>query len=570
MNTIVENNVKTHKRIIAIRKNEDGISNISVTGKGHASMFCNCSEEPVLAKLRLIRVRPAGNPRLFLNTITEEVAECTKCGIQTNTIISNHHGETYTEIDYAKIYDNDDKVSLSIGVSNYVYNAKVNKIGYRKIRVRYTFNKNTGLMYKMTGGKINTVSYKKKQHSSGAKNDWISVISKWYPDTYYEFAELCLRKRGIYDFLTDEQLIKCKRDTNYLFGILRLPALLSLPPISINGVPKELRKPLSSASGAKDVFNILAGTKSKKVRRLCDNEQKVNFLLSSSSVIKLPENLEKLLSLNVNWTDYHFLDNPFKNFFKKSINASEEVNLLEFTKDCLGVDETRLTNMLVEEAERMGPDRFLYRLKVLLSDIYRLCEDTKDFYPGFVIPKSSGIKELHDKLAYANSMLSRQNVIIEYTNDELFNLNDTVDGIEFRLVEDTSRLQDISQVLQHCVSAYSKEVVRKSLYIIQAYKDGQYLATLEIQDNAIRQAKGYRNSLPSIEIGNAIIKWARGVSFNTDTCLDTDTYDLKNLKEYDMRPRETSYIPYQVNNNVVDYSKMIEGGPVWEQQRMPF
>src|SRR5699024_3761959 len=99
--------------------------------------------------------------------------------------------------DYAKVYIKEDKVTLSIGVSTYVYNKNVNKIGYKKNRLVYTYSHNTGFLYKvMNGRRIHIVSYRTEDTES-ATGEWIDRVREQYPEIYKDYVDATLKMRGI-------------------------------------------------------------------------------------------------------------------------------------------------------------------------------------------------------------------------------------------------------------------------------------------------------------------------------------------------------------------------------------
>lgn len=146
-----------------------------------------------------------------------------------------------------------------------------------------------------------------------------------------------------------------------------------------------------------------------------------------------------------------------------------------------------------------------------------------------VVRKNGYCHEAHELLIDLNNELykrCRVNTVIPYTETERA-LIGPESNLLFELPVDTNSLVDIGSTMHICVGSYQMRVLRHDCIIVTAsdVKSGKLVACLELQKNAVTQAKGYCNHHLEKAVLYTISAWmqrhhllARSNDLNPDEC----------------------------------------------------
>lgn len=123
---------------------------------------------------------------------------------------------------------------------------------------------------------------------------------------------------------------------------------------------------------------------------------------------------------------------------------------------------------------------------------------------------STGVKRWHDELAgqyrTRKDQITREKFLEAARN--LAWLAWQEGRWEIQVPEKPEDLFRESEVLRHCVKSYVSRVANGECAIAMLRKDGNPHVTIEVRNGAVVQAKGFANSQPDREAGEAIRRWA--------------------------------------------------------------
>ena len=112
----------------------------------------------------------------------------------------------------------------------------------------------------------------------------------------------------------------------------------------------------------------------------------------------------------------------------------------------------------------------------------------------------------HDALSNLAYRYENKNITFTHTAEEK-KLEDTIDGYEFRLPENSYQLCEIGTSLHNCVATYADAVEQKKCTIVYATKDGEYRLCIEVRKNEIHQERSNHNARPTEEERKVLNEW---------------------------------------------------------------
>lgn len=499
---------------------------------------------------------PAGEP---IYTEPVDIKECPLCGQAPEIVFHTSTGYgRHPIVNYAEAFDNGHLVSLSIGMAEYVFLAKLNKVFYKPQRVRYTFNSNTGFTYYITKGKIRNVTYS----PLGNGEPYYLEAQTEFPEAVEAFQKMCAEKRGL-EYLDWDKLKGISNSTDgfsttHFRYVLKFPVLQNMPSYELTGMGKADRAFLAAYPSTADFFRYYTGHGAKKLRKLVGLDAELfKHLAHVGRLFTSPEHVEKIM-LAIKETGSVNLYGGFSPIKRVKDNGpfgfdnvAYEISLMEEMAEltCNG-DMTVFVNRLIRERRNTvvayqeneqevaprGPvgmgrarnnatkaiykDVFSLEHAIsLMNDTLRIYKQIKERVPSYELKFRSSFHDLHELVSKDFNRIAYPNVFLPVAKGTE-DYNRTVNGIEFRLAETTLRLTDVGSKMSLCVGGYRQHVLAGGTIIVMAYYEDKYLACLEVSPSKrVTQAKLHHNNLPTQMVHDAVKQWAEEVGCST-SCYD--------------------------------------------------
>jgi PcfJ-like protein len=498
---------------------------IFVVYNGSGALFCSCGHHHNFA----LDEKEGEKEPLY---------KCPKCG-NTNHfyLYTDGYNRIFNEV---AVYDNGDKVSLSVKVGVYFWNQMIEKITYTDHSFRLTFNTKTGNLYLIQGKKIRNITFGKiTKKFYYLFND----LMDRYEDKLEEFVSLCFQKRGIV-----YKGVKNFKQYQFAFWdavvYAKYPQLQNIP-IQISYIPVYMRKPLKMAKTKREIYKVLFGTNAKTVFQHVKRNEDYTTLHVISQAVKLPENMVKLLSITRLETRYEmngeeiFL--PFDEQKAKKIEEEVPVRIMSHTYSIFPdyyfsetptlvhalrffvkiFSETRFVNKVVKESRQEAFYKNGLNIYSILEDTYRMYRDITKINPSYKVRwNKHTFLELHDLLSKDVERYRHQNQIIPYKEKER-ELEEKHEDYTIQLAPDTDFLIDIGSQMGICVGSYGTMAVQKQTTIAVLYKEGKPHICIEIGRNReIKQAKLKYNNIPEREDALLVRDWAKRHKLKWRYCID--------------------------------------------------
>ena len=122
--------------------------------------------------------------------------------------------------------------------------------------------------------------------------------------------------------------------------------------------------------------------------------------------------------------------------------------------------------------------------------------------------KEGFCKNIHDIFSECVYKITNKNVVFEYSKSD-YELEDEINGYEFKLPVDSYTLTDIGIKLKNCVGSYSKKIINKDCLVVYATKDGEYRLCIEVRVKHVWQRRIINNQAPQGEDLEAVELWQK-------------------------------------------------------------
>lgn len=517
---------------------------------------------------------------------------CPECKEPPDLILEWGMHRSHIEYDFVKVFDNrtreenNNTICLSIGITEYYFNSKVEKIGCKSKTVRLTFNINTGMTYaiKATGRRaVINASY-------GVYPNWMSGAINYvclnHREEVTEFMRLLIEAR--LEWTTLEKVESLNRNLYnrlvYVTTLCAIPQLQCLPFTNYQFRHTKDRKKIRQAGfNQRALMQLLAGSASKQVRKYITDENKLFNYLSYGRIFKDQNNLMKVLIADADANPHRVigygsigpsilgLAKDFRdNYGYDIVGLRRDNQIYQFMMN-LHRDEAHYANAFIKIKQEVfmgyqrieqetpeprpeegvlyvrptGPPIYERRFSVQhawysCSDIVRILEDILIRDPNYKWEYNGDLQEFHDKLSRDLERYRNPYREIEYSDEEKEIYNRTVKGYTFRLAKSNHELTRVGSDQGICVGGYGNRACDKDCVIVLVENEkGEHRITIELNharssymaairdDNCvlINQAKLKRNARPDRTEAEIVAEW----------CYETNTvwehcFDLENAK----------------------------------------
>ena len=505
-----------------------------------------------------------------INTLTDPYIfegefVCPECGAAPDVILPWVQSESVNFIDYAMVFDNREReennhtIVLSIGMTSYYFNREVRKIGVSSTRVRITNNIETGMTYaiKLEGKRqIRNCSY-------GNFPSWMNIHlntvghNEEHRVRIEEYARLVFGAR-IHWLNFDNIVEPNSRPIDKLLKAMQFSALPQLQCLPFKNYiledPKDRAKIRKAGFNGKALWELFAGTSSKKLRQLIKTEHHLYLYRTYSELIKDENNMHKLMGQPVtavprySWYGRNYVEGLVGAKQPGSIHDKRQnTDTYDYMLN-LHKDEAHFVNCLLKvkqearsrldvpcdnalPAQRPEPKvEYVWNLQHAWSiavDCTRMVEDILMRDMTYKVIYRNDIKEFHDRLSRDLNRYRNPFKKIPYTQEETSIYNREVKGYRFVLAKSNHELTRVGSEQNICVGGYGDRAVRKQCVIVLVSNEkGEHRLTLELQKQhqtnaiVINQAKLYRNRRPEKEEANIVAEWCYETSTIWDNCYD--------------------------------------------------
>ncbi|MGF0347625.1 PcfJ domain-containing protein [Rhodococcus sp. IEGM1300] len=219
-------------------------------------------------------------------------------------------------------------------------------------------------------------------------------------------------------------------------------------------------------------------------------------------------------------------------------------------KRMFSLSDKRLADIIINSFTPTDIKNGYIRFMSDVKDILNMMEGIKGHNKKFKPYADSTFKATELRVTQLYNRIGKDNIPFTYKPNQL-KLNRTYNsGYEFRLAEESHRLDDVANKLEICVGGYTKPALSSSLFIVNLFKDGKYALCIEVRpDKTIVQVKGVSNNawhdVPK-EWASLVRRYAK------DNGLTINTSDLNYNGRPDLPLVETQYEKVDINMLTLD------------------
>lgn len=515
---------------------------------------------------------------------------CPECGEAPNLIFEWKMARAFTEYDFVRVFDNRTReennhtICLSIGFTEYFFNKDVEKISAKSKIVRLTYNTNTGMTYAIKASGRTAVTNASYGMYPGFMGNHVHNACARYPDEVLQFMRLLIDAR--LEWTTLEQILaipnwSTENQLTYVTTLCAMPQLQCLPFVNYSFTKTRDRKKIRDAGfNGKALFELIAGSSTKQVRKYVTNENRLYSYLQYRRIFKDQNNLMKILSAeNQDVSQYgnrHVVYGLAKNFLKDQgyieSNERREKQVYQFMMN-LHKDEAHFSNNLVKVKQQIfdgyegQPDlpeqvndnpfayvqpvvarepKYRYEFHIhhawhMVMDSVRMLEDILMRDMSYKWEYDGNLQEFHDTLSRDLNRYRNPYKEIPYSDEEKEIYNRTIKGYTFRLAESNHELVKVGSEQNICVGGYGDRAVQKQCVIVlmenekgehritielnpvyEYMKDPQSKATISKPSKLIRinQAKLRRNNRPMEEEAKIVAEYCYETNTRWEGCHD--------------------------------------------------
>lgn len=448
------------------------------------------------------------------------------------------------------VYDNGDKIALSILYKNYyVHN---NKIFQRSAAKRFVFNAKTGRNYSFPLWLTKTRKrFSKFEIFQSVTPYSIGNRSGITTDSMYKIGKLIEEKNNSNLSFEKYYLDYCKYIKKGNSSKLSLLAayntnkyvnydkLIRFYALKNNSFSEEIR---TSANNIKIINNKnLTNLFEKKLKNkygkdLSKLEIKKIFRekLAYENIIKDMKDLSSIKEIIKDTNNVLKILNCIENCFGLYLSNMAEIFTSNFVKDAIKLyKETVVVNRIIKSLNEKHSYSLIdeYNDNLIgtheLRDLCKMYDKLKMFIPEMIIPKKFNLTQLHDDYSKDYNRIINIPLVFKYSG-EVLNLNDDIKNLKFILATNSKELIKIGNAMSICVGSYADMVQYEKCIIVYVMKNNEYIACIEINPHTktIVQIKGMRNNLVEDEYFDIIAEWAN------KNKLCNSNYDTKKEKEH--------------------------------------
>jgi hypothetical protein len=322
-----------------------------------------------------------------------------------------------------------------------------------------------------------------------------------------------LKVRGV-EYVDYEKLINEERlEKALLFREFPNLQLLDTTEITRPSNKKHIEIINNSKSKIEMIQNLI-GHKSKNIRKLIENKDFFNFLLVWGKEIKEPENV-------INFTKNIYFNNYDVELFDSNYADQDFYTGLHLIKDLhKNKDEKIWINRIVKALNQGSYGISEYQLYSYIGDIGRMFTYIKREKQDYKVKFDGDINKLHDILSMDQRKLRVPNRVIPYKENELKWEKEIDEKRKFILAPNTHFLVEVGALMGICVGSYHDYAYQKTCTIVVLKEDEHPVVCIEVRGNELIQAKTKRNSRPTGNYLEEVIKWCEENEINYKDCYD--------------------------------------------------
>lgn len=540
-----ENNTFINKKIAVLYNNADYIKE----QPGFYLKYPYCKEQHTAKIKTTLKITQDEGLRCGIES-SSKTCICDNCGKE----ISFEDVYYFDRNDYNNfipfkeyVYDNGDKIALSILYKNYyVYN---NKIFQRSAVRRFVFNAKTGRNYSFPLWLTKTRKRFSKfeafksvtPYSIGCRND-ITI------DSMYKIGKLIEEKNNSNLHFDKYYLNYCKyikKDSTNLSLVaayntnkyVNYDKLIKFYAFKDNSFDEKLRTSANNIKiiNNKNLTNIFEEKlKNKYGKNLSKSEMKNIFKekLSYENIIKDIKDLSSIKDVIKDTNNVLKILKCTQNCFNAYLKDIAIIFTSNFVKDAIKLyKETIVVNRIIKSLPLNHNGVFTYEESKnefsihSLIDLCRMYDKLKMYIPEMTIPRKFNLAQLHDNYSKDYNRIVDIPLVFNYTG-EVLNLNDNIKDLKFILATNSKELIKVGNAMNICVGSYADSVEYEHCIIVYVMKNDKYIACIEIDPHTKRivQIKGIRNDMVEKEYFDIIIEWAnKNKLYNSNY----DTYEEK-------------------------------------------
>lgn len=465
----------------------------------------------------------------YTNTLYQKDIICPKCGKRSKYIESkelsgnNKYDNNNLLLNNYRIYDNEDKISISASLYSLYYNSKVNVLSKHLIKIRITYNKETGQWYLFNAKDLDN------------KNVPLFKKAKIPPIINTTFTNYGYNKLNV--LFTDEIFLK---DMSSIFG-LTLPNTKSFNPfmsIKIAGrCPFLMQNQIIDLSRFENYDYVHHFSKLIRGIKPSDNSAEAMNKLASNLGVNNTKSFRKAIQsdiMNV-FIIYQLRKIGIQdwNLFLDGINDN---NLKELLKVLFfDYNTKRYSNGYNKQVKTFFKDAIKNKGEIPAYKLLKTYEyfytflDTCNMYAKLKKAKLISKNLFKNNLSQIHDILSADINKIKYKNIDLPNkpadkvYNKEIGNYEYTIAKDTNELIKIGQKLHICVGSYREKALNRNCLIVSVKKDKEYVGCIELsagQKPLLIQAKTFCNNLFQGSLAYSLKDWIQELNIEATKCGD--------------------------------------------------
>ena len=478
------------------------------------------------------------------------------------------------QLENYNIYDEGDKIAISIFYRTYLGNVKSQKIAVKKYNLRIVINTKTGQSYlfpdvetvsrkrpkwaskRQSQAKIQNVTY---THDFRFKSDILDIVDK-YPNFVKDVMDVIIDKVGteedktafieMYDKMLEESLTKSsgrfefrQRYSGNSWRLIDIFLYNKYHDLGFNFIL------LAKALTGLNDFYCKKGTRALS---MFNGISFSNFIPTVESYlkIKLPKSLKRkivsdpvcIYTLKL-WVKCGFKDvNNLTALINSDILRMKKYNNTMKSTDCLCNDLfnyikdngfTSFVKYLIKYRGENVAKNLLLTINIKLAedafvDITRMFKKYKE--NGFITRElfKGNLIEIHNNMAKNYDQIKFKKHDIPYCESEM-SFEGDFGGYSFKLPHDTYELVQIGKEMGICVGGYGDSALNKNCTIVTMKDGDKYVGCLELrkvtninneEEWQLYQAKAKFNNMLQEKKAEALKSWVEKLQIDTNECYD--------------------------------------------------
>ncbi|MCR4743349.1 MAG: PcfJ domain-containing protein [Treponema sp.] len=146
----------------------------------------------------------------------------------------------------------------------------------------------------------------------------------------------------------------------------------------------------------------------------------------------------------------------------------------------------------------------------LFDTAYMFCENFTSFNEDVkkLFYKKGFCRESHDVMSETIYKINHEKKVFNYSEKD-YELEDEIEGYEFKLPEDSYKLYDIGIKMNNCVGSYVKKIINKDCRIVYAIKEDEYKLCIEVRGDLVWQRRIDYNKDPEGDELKVVELWQK-------------------------------------------------------------